>query len=248
VRQWLWGRGFVTPGGRDEVLSLVGPLRLGPAMTFLDVAAGLGGAVRAVAESLNVDAVGYERDLALVHAGMALSTEYGFARRAPVRVFDPESFDLPPARYDGALAREATYAVRDKERFLRVVKQGLKPMGSLVFADFVLDRGADGAAALADWAPLPDVTPALWTRERYEDCLKSLGFEFLAVADTSDAYRALVMEGWEALTHRDELHRLPRLDAQLIIDQAERWTRTIQALDSGALRMIRIEAGARPLY
>jgi SAM-dependent methyltransferase len=151
------------------------------------VAAGLGGAVRAVAEQLNVDAVGLERDLTLVHAGMALSAEGGLARRAPVRVFDPESFDLPPARYDGALAREATYAVRDKERFLRVVKQGLKQAGSLVFADFMLDRGNGGSAALADWAPHADLTPVLWTRERYEDCLRSLGFELLAVADTSDA-------------------------------------------------------------
>jgi hypothetical protein len=55
------------------------------------------------------------------------------------------------------------------------------------------------------------------------------------------------MEGWEALTRRDALHHLPRRDAQLILDEAERWARTLQALDSGALRMIRIEAGARPL-
>jgi len=221
------------------VLTLVAPLGLGPGKQFLDVAAGLGGAVRAVAQRLNADAVGLERDALLAHAGMAMSAARGLARRALVRPYDPESFDLPFAAYDGALAREATHEVRDKERFLRVVKQGLKLAAPFVLVDFMLDRGGGDAASLADWAP------HLWTRERYEDCCKSLGFEISAVADESDAYRARVMEGWHALTRRDELHRIPRSDFVPILAEAERWTRTIQALDNHALRVIRIEAAGR---
>jgi SAM-dependent methyltransferase len=245
ARQWLWGSGFVTPGGRGEVLDLAAPLRLAPGMALLDVAAGIGGAVRALAEAFRIEAVGLERDLDLARLGMALSEEHRLARRAPVGVYDPDSFDLPLARHDCVLAREATHLVREKERFWRVVMQGLRPGGALVATEFV--KGAEGAdpGALERWAPVAGRPPLLWSQERHEDCLKSLGFELRAVADATPDYRALVMAGWTRLMQRPELHRLPRHAFGPIIDEAERSMRLVQAFDSGALRLIRLYAVAR---
>lgn len=244
ARQWLWGEGFVVPGGYEHVLALAAPLRLGPGMSLLDVSAGIGGAVRALAQDFRVDAVGLERDLELAQIGMALSAERRVARRAPVGVYDPESFDLPGARYDGVLAREASYALREKERFWRVVMQGLRPEGALVATEFVRAPGAGDRGALERWAPLPEHKPLLWTLERYEDCFKSLGFELREIADTTEAYRALVLAGWTRLMQRPELHRIPRAAFGPIIDEAERSMRTVQAFDSGALRLVRLHAVA----
>jgi SAM-dependent methyltransferase len=245
ARQWLWGSGFVTPGGWREVLDLVAPLQLAPGMSLLDVAAGIGGAARALAEEFRIEALGLERDLDLARLGMILSEEHRLARRAPVGVYDPESFDLPPARHDCVLAREATYLVREKERFWRVVMQGLRAGGALVATELV--RGAEGGGgdALERWASAAVRPPLLWSQERYEDCLKSLGFEIRAIADITPDYRALVLAGWTRLMQRPELHRLPRRAFGPLIDEAERSLRLVQAFDSGALRLIRLHAVAR---
>ena len=162
ARQWLWGEGFVVPGGAEQVLALVEPLRLGPGMSVLDVSAGIGGAARMLAETFRIEASGLERDPELAEIGMALSAARRLARRAPVTLYDPESFDLPAARYDCVIAREATYALREKERFLRVLMQGLRPEGVLVATEFVLDPLAGdrgvlerlGAARRPQAAPL----------------------------------------------------------------------------------------------
>ena len=241
ARQWLWGEGFVAPGGREHVLALAAPLRLGPGMSLLDVSAGIGGAVRALAQDFRIDAAGLERDLELARIGMALSVDRRLARRAPVGVYDPESFDLPAARYDCVLAREASYALREKERFWRVVMQGLRPEGALVATEFARTQGGD-RGALERWAPPSKHKPLLWTLERYEDCLKSLGFEIREIVDMTDEYRALVLAGWTRLMQRPELHRIPRAAFGPIIDEAERSMRTVQAFDAGALRLLRFHA------
>ena len=244
VRQWLWGPGYVIPGDAQHVLALVRPFGLTPSMTMLDVAAGMGGPARAVAEATGATVAGLERDADLARQGMALSLSLRMHRRAPVGVFDPEGFDLPHAHYDCALGREATYAVRDKERFLRVLMQGLKPQGAIVLTEFVLGRSAD-RRRLAAWAPLPAYPPYLWTLDRYEDCLRSLGFEPFIMSDMSSAYRGMVIAGWTRLTQLPELHGLPRGHFVPIIDEAERAMRTIEALDAGLLRMVHIAAVGR---
>ncbi|HXQ51032.1 MAG TPA: class I SAM-dependent methyltransferase [Stellaceae bacterium] len=246
LRQTLWGAGFVTPGGREQVMTLAAPLRLGPGMALLDVAAGIGGAVRALAERFRIEAHGLERDPELARIGMAMSAAGRLARRAPVTVYDAEAFDLTPGRYDCVLAREATHAVRDKERFLRVLMQGLKQGGALALTEFVLDRGAEDGGALARWAETAPHPPKLWTLERYEDCLKSLGFAPRAIADETSNYRALVLDAWTRFVERQELRRIPRAGFAPVVDEAERSLRLVQALESGALRLVRIHADANP--
>src|SRR5215469_13451931 len=51
IAQWLWGDGFVMPGDADFVLELVKPFGLTPAMSMLDLSAGLGGPARAIAQA-----------------------------------------------------------------------------------------------------------------------------------------------------------------------------------------------------
>src|SRR5947207_639404 len=51
VAQWLWGDGYLMPGGPDFVLELVKPFGLTPAMSTLDLSAGLGGPARAIAQT-----------------------------------------------------------------------------------------------------------------------------------------------------------------------------------------------------
>jgi len=50
VAEKLWGEGFVSPGSEDYLPTLVKPLGLNPAMSVLDLGAGLGGTTRLMAK------------------------------------------------------------------------------------------------------------------------------------------------------------------------------------------------------
>src|SRR5690606_36765044 len=82
LAQMLWGAGFSHPGGAEEALKLAKPFALNPAMTVVDLAAGLGGGARAMVDAFGVWVSGYEVDRELAAAGMQLSAQVGQAKKA----------------------------------------------------------------------------------------------------------------------------------------------------------------------
>lgn len=236
VRQWLYGPGYVIPGNADYVLELVKSFNLSPAMTTLDMGAGLGGPARTIAEVFKTYIAGFERDPDLARRAEEMSTVQGLGRHVQINPYDPETFELRTAFYDHALAREATYHIVQKERFLRVVNQAMKPSGQLVMTDFVRDRTAGDRPELAAWEAMQRYKPELWTSAQYADCLKSLGFDLRIATDFTADYRHLIIHAWKEFVERPELHHLRSSQASPVIDEVERGVRTIAALESGALK------------
>jgi hypothetical protein len=236
VRQWLWGEGFVVPGNADFVLKLVKPLAPTPAMSLLDVAAGLGGPARAIAQAFDTYVTGLERDHELAQRGMALSVAHGRQKRAPISVIDPEAFELKPGTFDGILARGATYMVQDKERFMRVLILGLKPHAAVVLTDYVLEPGLADRPELGLWAALQPHKPSLWTVQQYVDCFKSLGFDVHITEDITHDFKQQIILGWDHLIQTVDIKSLPRQHKLVIVSEAEHWVKTIMALDAGVVK------------
>jgi SAM-dependent methyltransferase len=242
VRQWLWGPGFVVPGNVDYVLGLVKPFAANPAMSILDIAAGLGGPARAIADAFETYITGFERDPETAGRGMAMSVAAGKQKHAPINVMNPETFELKAGAFDCILGRGATYAVQDKERFLRVLMMGLKPRGQLLLTDYLIDPALAARPELAAWQALEPFPPALWNVQQYTDCFKSLGFDVRITEDATAPYKAQIVLGWDNLLQTVDIRKLPRAHQLTVLDEAERWVKTILALDSGALKVFRFYA------
>jgi len=239
VRQWLWGEGFSIPGNADYVLKLVKPLAATPAMSLLDVAAGLGGPARAIVQAFDTYVTGLERNHEIAQRGLELSVLHGRQKRAPISGFDPEAFELKTGAFDGILARDATYMVQDKERFMRVLILGLKPRGALVLTDYVLDPAQAGRPELGLWTALQPHKPSLWTVQQYVDCFKSLGFEVHVVEDVTHDIKQQIILGWDHLIQTVDIRSLPRPDKLVIVSEAEHWVKTIMAFDAGVVKAYR---------
>lgn len=240
IRQWLWGRGFYLPGDLRHLLDLVRPLTLVPAMTLLDAAAGLGGPARAIAEEFGVSVSALERDEELARRGATIAA--GMAKPSAVKVFDPETFELRVGSFDRVLAREATYMVDDKERFLRVLSLALRAEGRLLMTDFVIEPSNAEQGALEAWAAHQPHRPRLWGLRQYSDCLRGLGLDLRVPEDMTAVYKAQILRGWDNLLQTVDLRSLPRAHRSVVVDEAERWMRTVAALDAGTLKVYRFTA------
>ena len=242
IAQWLWGAGFHLPGGAEHVLELVKPFALNPAMSMLDVSAGLGGGARAIAAAFGTYVTGLERDPELARRGMEMSVLQGMQKRAPVEAYDPETLELRTGAFDCILGRLATHGLRDKERFLRVLNLSLKARGQLLLTDFVVEPKAGGRPELAVWERAQKRPPQLWSLNQMAERLAALGFEIRVTEDTTEAYRRLIVAGWSQLLHTVDLRSMPRKHLVSILDEAEAWVHAIAALESGALRAYRFYA------
>ncbi len=249
VRQWLWGPGFHLPGNAEYVLRLVKPFAANPAMSMLDVAAGLGGPARAISEAFGTYITGLERDPELARRGMEMSVAAGMQRHAPISAIDPETFELRTGAFDCILARGATYMVQDKERFMRVLILGLKQRGQLLLTDYVVDPARAQRPELALWASLQPYKASLWTLQQYTDCFKSLGFDVRITEDITHDLKLQIVLGWENLVNTVDIRALPKPHKLQIVTEAERWVKTIIALDAGVVKAYRFYAlagNARP--
>jgi len=242
LAQWLWGDGFTMPGNAEFVLEIVKPVGLNPAMSMLDISAGLGGAARVIAQTYGTYVTGLERSAARAKLGMEMSVVANLAKRAAISQYNPETIELRPNSFDCILARAATYNVVEKERLLRVVFQGLKQRGQLLLNEFVVDPALADRPELAVWIKRESQPPHLWTIEQYNDCMTSLGFDIRVVEDISKTYQSLIVNGWAHMLEQVNLKQLPRSHKISVIDEAELWMHRLSALQCGALKVYRVIA------
>ena len=242
IRQRLYGRGYIIPGDAAWLLALVEPFHLGASSAMLDLAAGLGGPARAIAQAFHARVTGIERDYDRARQGNAMSSALGAAHLLRIKACDPETLELGAAKFDCALGREASYTVAQKERFLRVVAQALRPRGQIVLTDFMLDRGAGDRPELDAWQSHLALRPSLWTAAQYADCFKSVGYGLRRAEDISALYRRQIVAAWMGYLRAGEIRGQPAVQVEAVLAEAEACFRTVAALESGALKYYRFEA------
>ena len=242
VAQAVWGPGMIGPTGPEEIRDLVKPLGLNPAMSLLHVGAGLGGAGRVMTESFGVWVTGIESERELVKAGMALAEAAGVAKKAPVVIFDPDSFEPKAESYDCIVSFGCLFGIQNRMRLIDVLNLALKPNGQLLITDFVLARPGLESRVLADWmASEPEETEP-WSMEQYKIALEGRGLEVRIVEDRSDVFREQVVKSWADYMSAVNVDASDPDTSAALVHEVELWTSRTRALEAGDLRHCRIYA------
>lgn len=238
--QEVWGEGFSNPGGAEHVLSMVKFFGLDPAMSVLDIGAGLGGAARTMCESFGVWVNGYEADKGLAEAAMALSVKAGMAKKASIAPFDPEAFTLKVKSADCVFSQEYLYTVKDKKEFLAIIEAAMKSRGQLLFTDYVLAKPHLRSDNLDKWIDNEPNGAHPWAVKDYQQALAELHMDIRVVQDTTDEFQKLVTNGWAAYISRARQTGILPEDHAALTDEAELWARRMQAIEAGDLKVCRI--------
>ena len=242
VTQAIWGAGMIGPTLPEEIQHLVKPLGLNPAMSLLHVGAGLGGPGRVMTESFGVWVTGLEAERELVKTGMALAEAAGLAKKAPVVIFDPDSFEPKAGSFDAVVSFGYLFSVRNRMRLIEVLDQALKANGQMLITDFVVARPGAESQVMADFMAGEPEPIEPWSVEQYKVTLEGRDLEVRIVEDRSDKLREQVVKCWA--DHMEVVNAeagCPRYAAALV-HEVELWTRRMRALESGDLRHCRIYA------
>ncbi len=240
--QQVWGEGFASPGGYDHIRNMVKIFGLDPAKSVLDLGAHLGGAARTMCGDFGVWVTGFEADAALVKAGMALSVKAGMGEKAPIHVFDPATFEHKESSVDCVFSKEFMFTVADKHKLLKAIEVLLKPKGQFLFTDFMLAKPHLRSPTLENWIENEPQTPRPWALEDYEVGLAGAKLDIRVAEDVTKVFRALVIKGWADYTESTRPGSVGMDAASALVDEVELWTRRIQAIDSGDLKVCRIHA------
>jgi SAM-dependent methyltransferase len=237
----VWGQDCLLPGGTEYTVEIARPMGLSSAASLLELGSGLGGGSRALAQSFGVWVTGLERDADLASEALGRSRHAGYEKKAPVRGFDPQDFELQVQSFDCMFSRELFHTVADKRTLFVSLRHGLKDRGHIVFTDYV--RGAQPLGQpFHDWAAGERLPSYLVSTDELVDLLQSLDFDCRTVADDSGPYRADAVDTWGRLAVEMEEERIPRHLLSHVVAEADRWGRFLRLLAEDQVRVCRIHA------
>jgi SAM-dependent methyltransferase len=230
IMQHMWGDGFSSPGNVDYVIDLAKILLLDSQKSTMNLGSGLGGVDRALATVFKTYVTGFERDIDLATEGMAISTQMGFTRHAPISHFDPEHF-VYTKRVDAIIAREILYTIKDKDAFIKKIATMLKPRGYLLLTDFTCDD-ADYAnhASISSWMASQSHSINLTSADGIAKMLEQNGFDVRVNEDLSKSYTRQIMLGLGAFVQILEGKKLSQKTKDLLLTEVDLWARCVGAL------------------
>ncbi len=168
----VWGTGFLSPGGGEEVARIVRGLDLKDARV-LDVGCGTAGPAITLAREFGARMTCIDVEEPVVARARQLVAAQGLEDRIDIRLTAPGPLPFEADSFDVVFSKDAILHIPDKPAFFADVLRVLRP---------------GGAFAASDWLAGPDAAanPAF---RRYQE-LGHLDFAMASAAETEAAMRA----------------------------------------------------------
>ena len=231
--QALWGEGFLSPGGTDEVARLVADVSLA-GQALLDIGCGAGGIDIALARTHGAGFVtGIDVEDTVLGCARALIAREGLAARIGVLKVAPGPLPFPPGCFDVVFSKDSIVHIADKHVLMSEVFRVLKPGGRFIASDWLISHDGAPSPEMAAYIAAEGLDFGMASPERYQDAMRSAGF-----ADVSTTSR----NAWYRETAKQELERLrgplgaaaARIVGQDFVEQnIAVWSRMIPVLETG---------------
>jgi phosphoethanolamine N-methyltransferase len=149
--QFMWGEGFLSPGGPEEVAEMVAGIDLSD-KRVLDIGSGLGGVDLLLAtEHRAAQVIGIDVEEQLVESAHALISAKGLTERVKFQLVVPGPLPFPDASFDVILSKDAMVHIADKAALYAEVLRVLKPGGWFTAADWLWAESAAESPVVDAW-------------------------------------------------------------------------------------------------
>ncbi|MGF1455026.1 MAG: methyltransferase domain-containing protein [Alphaproteobacteria bacterium] len=247
IAQALWGEGYLGPGDRDFILSLVSQLAISRDKSLALLGIGLGGPARDLCRDSGIWVSGYEARPDLIEPASEQCLMAGLARKVSVQHFDPQTTALPDGKYHIVMSRDEFHTLGRQDHMMGQVYSALRPGGSALVTDYVVTEAGDperlATTAFSDiWGGA-----VLTTADDLARAMREAGFDLRVRKDMTDAYIDLISAttpGWgrllDMLQNGDERVCDRREFVQALARETEMWGERLRALKAGELAVYRL--------
>lgn len=232
--EWIWGKGFMAPGGEGNVDRLVGGRDI-RGKRVLDVGSGLGGPAFVLAEKYGARVTGTDLEPHLVARATDRARELGLDGQVEFIQVQAGPLDFADDTFDLVVSSGAITQTADKLGIFSEIFRVLKPGGALSSYDWMKDEG-EYSPDMLRWFELEGLTYAMETLERHGEILAEAGFIEIDLEDASNWYRTECRKEYELLSGEgyDEVVRLiGQKDADHLI---ESWKMMACLCEKGEMR------------
>ena len=229
----IWGEGFLSPGGPDEVARLVeGSDFVG--RSILDIGCGAGGIDVALVANHGAGYVcGIDiEDTVLAHARKVIGSA-GLSDRIGCLKVVPGPLPFPPDTFDIVFSKDSIIHIVDKHALMSEVFRVLKPGGWFVASDWLI--GHDGAPSpeMAAYIKSEGLDFGMASPGRYRDAMQRAGFEHIEITSRNAWYREVAKQELARLRGPVGEAAAQIVGRDFVEENIGIWARMVPVLESG---------------
>lgn len=221
----IYGRDFISPGGRATARAILALAGLAPGAQVLDAGCGIGGAAFLMAAELGARVHGVDVSQNMIALAQERCLAAGLERSATFERADLLRYE-PAEAYDLVHSRDAFLHIGDKSRLMAVLWRCLRPGGQLLFSDYL---AADGPPSPEFAAYIQSRGYHLCTLRQYRAHLEWAGFQVLRAEDRTAEFAAILERELDQLAASD-------LSEHERAELAESWAAKLRRARAGEQR------------
>ena len=189
--QFVWGAGFLSPGGAGAVAALLRGQYIAGA-TVLDIGSGLGGMDLILARDHGAGHVtGIDIDPWLVEQARGLAAAQGLADRVAFTAVQPGPLAFADGSFDVVVSKDAMIHIADKPAIYAEVRRVLRAGGRFLSSDWLFAPGAIRSPEIVAWVGKNPLDFNFTTPKEVLQALTGAGFADAWVTDDSAAIEAV---------------------------------------------------------
>ena len=190
----IWGEGFLSPGGPDEVRRVVEGLDL-EGKRILDIGCGSGAIAVLLAQEYGAsEVVGIDVEDDVVNAAKPLAEKKGVSDRVTIQKVQPGPLPFPDQSFDVVFSKDSIIHIPDKEALCADVFRILVPGGWFTASDWLMSHDGEPSPEMKIYIEAEDLDFAMASPVRYQAALEQAGFAHVALRNRNPWYRDIAVD------------------------------------------------------
>ena len=232
----LWGEGFLSPGGSNEVDLIIGKLDLNH-KKILDFGCGCGGAILHIAEKYSVsELMGVDIEESVIKRAKELAAKKSFEQVVKFKLIERGQLPFVENSFDTVFSKDALIHVPDKKRIFAQIFRVLKPGGHLIAGDWMTWDKGYRTAVMQDYLNAEGLDFHMSSLSAYNHDLNEVGFESICLQDRQEWYLSKATKELNSLKNELNKEIVRILGYEEAQRQVKVWEKMIVVLKSGEHR------------
>lgn len=228
----LWGDGYLSPGGADEVARVLAGVDL-TGKHVLDVGCGSGAiAVALVRDHGAAKVTGIDVEDPVCNAARGRAKAAGLTDQISITKVSPGPLPFSDGMFDVVFSKDSIIHIPDKAAMAAEAFRVLKHGGKFAASDWLMSHDGEPSPEMAHYIKMEALDFAMASPDRYRAAMEGAGFVDVELVNRNPWYAQVAAAELEELSGNREKW-IARHDPAFIDHQIEIWRAMLPCLEKG---------------
>ena len=184
----VWGEGFLSPGGTNEIEELMKGVNASDKF-ILDIGCGCGGAAIYLIKNLGAKSVlGIDIEPLVIERAQELAAKHELSNRTLFRCVQPGPLDIANESVDLVFSKEVFLHILNKDDLMKDIYRILKTGGVIAVSDWMRVDDNPPSKQMQEYIEAEGLDMYMYSLSKYEKALKKAGFIDIIIKDRNEWY------------------------------------------------------------